>query len=83
MATIEKICYFVTFINLLLFLNCLTASQDLQGTACPTLYLLNVEPYPVADATDSEWDRAFELIPAGHLAAEQINNHSDLYQNMS
>ena len=52
-----------------------STSQN-QGQ-CPTLYLLNVEPYPVDDELDL-WDKAFELIPAGHLAAEQINNRSDI-----
>ena len=55
-------------------------SQDCL-VECSTLYLLNVQPYPVS-ANESPalgiWDVAFELIPAGHLAAEQINNHSDI-----
>ena len=44
---------------------------------CPTLYLLNVQPYPVSAKESTAlfiWDKAFELIPAGNLAAEQINN---------
>ena len=40
---------------------------------CSTLYLLNVVPYP-DDGENAGWDR--EL--AGHLAAEQINNHTNL-----
>ena len=55
-------------------------SQDLQEQ-CPTLYLLNVQPYPVSaneSAALGIWDVAFELIPAGHLAAEQINNRSNI-----
>ena len=48
---------------------------------CPTLYLLNVQPYPVRAKESTAlfiWDKAFELIPAGHLAAEQINNSPDI-----
>ena len=58
-------------------------SQESQGPDCPTLYLLNVQPYPVSanglgTVRQGIWDVAFELIPAGHLAAEQINNRSDI-----
>ena len=42
-----------------------------------TLYLLNVVPYP-DERPFAGWDRGFELIPAGDLAIEQINNKSDL-----
>ena len=42
-----------------------------------TLYLLNVLPYP-DDRPFAGWDRGFELIPAGDLAIEQINNRSDI-----
>ena len=42
-----------------------------------TLYLLNVVPYP-DDRPFAGWDGGFELIPAGDLAIEQINNKSDL-----
>ena len=48
---------------------------------CSTLYLLNVQPYPVSAEKSTAlfmWDKAFELIPAGHLAAEQINNSPDI-----
>ena len=41
------------------------------------LYLLNVQPYP-DNRSFAGWDRGFELIPAGRLAIEQINNRSDL-----
>ena len=40
---------------------------------CSTLYLLNVVPYP-DDGENAGWDRGL----AGHLAAEQINNHTNL-----
>ena len=46
---------------------------------CPVLYLLNVEPYPHS-GEQTVWDRAFELIPAAHLAAQQVNNRSDILQ---
>ena len=42
-----------------------------------TLYLLNVVPYP-DDRPFAGWEGGFELIPAGDLAIEQINNKSDL-----
>ena len=42
-----------------------------------TLYLLNVLPYP-DDRPFAGWDRGFELLPAGDLAIEQINNRSDI-----
>ncbi len=45
---------------------------------CPVLYLLNVEPYPYHDSPIPIWDRGLDLIPAGHLAAEQINNRTDI-----
>ena len=41
------------------------------------LYLLNVQPYP-DNRSFAGWDRGFELIPAGRLAIDQINNQSDL-----
>ena len=41
------------------------------------IYLLNILPYP--DSRPSGWDRGFELIPAGQLAVEQINNRSDIF----
>ena len=44
---------------------------------CPVLYLLNVLPYP-ANSVISGWDKGLDLIPGGHLAAEQINNRSDI-----
>ena len=45
---------------------------------CSELYLLNVEPYPYRGKSTAFWDRGLDLIPAGHLAAEQINNRSDV-----
>ena len=45
---------------------------------CPVLYLLNVEPYPYHDSPVSVWDRGLDLIPAGHLAADQVNNRTDI-----
>ena len=41
------------------------------------IYLLNVLPYP-DERPFAGWDRGFELIPAGQLAEEQINNRSDI-----
>ena len=64
-----------------LFVCIQAASQDHQRPECPTLYLLNVQPYPVSADESAAlfiWDKAYELIPAGHLAAEQINERSDI-----
>ena len=44
---------------------------------CPVLYLLNLQPYP-DDEEFNGWDRGLDLNPAGYLAAEQINNRSDI-----
>ena len=60
----------------LLFLF-LVADALRVSTSETTLYLLNVLPYP-DDRPFAGWDRGFELIPAGNLAIEQINNRSDL-----
>ena len=49
------------------------------SSTCETLYLLNVLPYP-DNRTFAGWDRAFELIPAGHLATRHINNDSNVLQ---
>lgn len=53
------------------------ASSENTETDCSTLYLLNVVPYP-DNGENAGWDRGLDLVPAGHLAAEQINNRSDL-----
>lgn len=44
---------------------------------CPVLYLLNVQPYP-DESEFSGFDGGLQLIPAAHLAAEEINNRSDI-----
>ena len=44
---------------------------------CSNLYLLNVQAYPDNEAFAS-WDRGLDVIPGGHLAAEQINNNSNI-----
>ena len=76
---------FVTVLDLatLISLACISVchsafsnGQNINQTLCSTLYLLNVLPYP--DKSVNSWDKAYELIPAGHLAAEQINNCTDI-----
>ena len=48
------------------------AVSDGQEPTCTALRLLNIVPFP--DSRDfSGWDRGFELLPAGHLAARHIN----------
>ena len=44
---------------------------------CSHLYLLNIQPYP-DNKPFASWDRGLDLIPGGHLAAEQINNNSNI-----
>ena len=43
---------------------------------CDTIYLLNVVPWPNSEYPG--WSRGPEIAPAGQLAAEQINNRTDL-----
>ena len=49
----------------------------LSGRNCSVLYLLNVQPYP-DESEFSGFDGGLNLIPAAHLAAEEINNRSDI-----
>ena len=62
--------------------GCSSRPQDVGSQwsqTCPILYLLNVEPYPYhGTGSVAVWDRGLDLIPAGHLAAEQINNRTDI-----
>ena len=44
---------------------------------CTVLQLLNVQPYP-DDGVFAGFDRGLDLVPAAHLAAEEINNRSDI-----
>ena len=60
---------------LLTGVQCSRAEHSTDETT--VLYLLNVQPYPDG-RPGAGWDRGFELIPAGRLAIEQINNQSDL-----
>ena len=43
-----------------------------------TLYLLNLLPFPPDLHSEAGWDRGLEMIPGGQLAAELINNRTDL-----
>ena len=52
-----------------------TQSSSSSSQKCTQLYLLNVQAYP-DNKPFAGWDRGFDLIPGGHLAAEQINNNS-------
>ena len=62
-------------IVLLLVNFVLTTSSS--GQNCSVLHLLNVQPFP--DSSGSrEFDGGLNLIPAAHLAAEEINNRSDI-----
>ena len=46
---------------------------------CSVVYLLNVQPYP-DESEFSGFDGGLRLIPAAHLAAEEINNRSDILE---
>ena len=71
---IYKIPSFSLLVIFSLVLGGSTASSESTQTNCSTLYLLNVVSYP----DDGGWDRGLDLVPAGHLATAQINNHSEL-----
>ena len=69
----------VTLALALVILLVKSVQQTIATSAgtCTTLYLLNVVPYP-DNRTFAGWDRGFELIPAGHLAAKHINSNPDI-----
>ena len=50
-----------------------------EGNASPPtdIYLINLLPF-ADNSSFAGWDRGFELVPAGQLAEEQINNRSDI-----
>ena len=48
-----------------------------QNENCSVLHLLNVQPFP-DEGVFAGFDRGLEFIPAAHLAAEEINNRSDI-----
>ena len=56
---------------------CDSPSRSKLSRECSCLYLLNIQAYPDNEPFAS-WDRGLDLIPGGHLAAEQINNNSDI-----
>ena len=65
--------------SVLVHLLCLFLVADVLRVSMSetTLYLLNVLPYP-DDRPFAGLDRGFELLSAGDLAIEQINNRSDI-----
>ena len=67
----------VYFVFLVALLVSGVQNQNLARGDTTELVLLNVQPYP--DNRDGAgWDRGFELIPAGRIAEDQINNRTDL-----
>ncbi len=54
----------------------LSSSFD-NSSSCKTIYILNVLPFP-DNSKSAGWDRGFELILAGHIAIQNINNLTDL-----
>ena len=56
-----------------------TASGN--SSSCDTLHLLHLYPAPIADNVTIGWDKGLEMIPAGRIAVNQINNRSDILQN--
>ena len=73
---------YTSLVSALIFFRVSTATRDGSYLNCSVLYLLNVEPYPDHSKTSGVdvWDRGLDLVPAGHLAVEQINNRSDILQ---
>ena len=53
------------------------SSLCLESLNCTVLQLLNVQPYP-DDGAFAGFDRGLDLVPAAHLAAEEINIRSDI-----
>ena len=53
------------------------SSERHEYRNCTILQLLNVQPYP-DDGMFAGFDRGLDLIPAAQLAAEEINNRSDI-----
>ena len=53
------------------------SSEWRRSRSCSVLQLLNVQPYP-DDGLFAGFDRGLELVPAAHLAADEINNRSDI-----
>ena len=54
---------------------------QLTSHECSTLSLLNVVPLERTTTVgrfDAVWDRGLDVIPAGHLAAEEVNNCSNI-----
>ena len=55
----------------------LSSSSDTPSSSCKTMYILNVLPFP-DNSKSAGWDRGFELIPAGQIAIQHINNRTNL-----
>ena len=69
--------YIAVDLIVLLLVSFVKLQASLSEQNCSVLYLLNVQPFP--DSTESiEFDGGLNLIPAAHLAAEEINNRSDI-----
>ena len=68
-----------SLVAVVLFLVSFAQFQQVTSSKenCSVLYLLNVQPYP-DDNDFSGFDGGLNLIPAAHLAAEEINNRSDI-----
>ena len=52
-------------------------AQRSPSENCSSLYLLNVQPFPDGEPFGG-FDRGLDLIPAARLAAEEINNRTDI-----
>ena len=68
-----------SLVAVVLFLVSFAQFQQVTSSKknCSVLYLLNVQPYP-DDNDFSGFDGGLNFIPAAHLAAEEINNRSDI-----
>ena len=65
------------FLTITLCLRLSYSSKGHEYRNCTVLQLLNVQPYP-DDGIFAGFDRGLDLIPAAHLAAQEINNRSDI-----
>lgn len=82
MADIMILSFSLLVLSFNLILGGSIESSENTQTSCSTLYLLNVVPYPDS-GKNAGWDRGLDLVPAGHVATEQINSRSDLLSGYS
>ena len=80
MATsIPQLCLTFAFV---MFLTLAGTENVNEAAELKTLYFLTIQSYPDPNATiQPSWEGAPDIIPAGELAVELINNRSDILQD--